>query len=263
MDGKLDGYVDTHFHAMQMSERGIDPERAVSEALESGMAFAIDIGVHPNEFEPRQSIVLSSMIHRTSGIAPIFAGDDNEPAIDRLRAQIVSGGVVAVGEIGLDWFRDYATHELQQVLFERQLQLADEHDLPVVIHNRDADDFVVSILRNFMPRRGGVMHCFSSRWETARELLDLGMYISFAGNVTYRSSQDLRNAACNVPEDQILIETDAPYLAPRPLRGSPNAPANVVHTYELLADLRSESTQKLVDSVRNNALRLFQVTHRG
>jgi TatD DNase family protein len=157
---------------------------------------------------------------------------------------------VAVGETGLDYFRDYAPHDAQQQLFERQLEVARDLAKPVVIHMRAADEDTLATLARF--EGTVVLHCFSSPpiLETA---LERGYYVSFAGNVTYKNAYELRAAARGVPRDRLLAETDSPYLAPQSVRGKRNEPAHVVYTVEALAHARGEDAQELAAQIDANA----------
>ena len=162
--------------------------------------------------------------------------------------------VVAVGETGLDNVREHATPADQRRLFDAQLELADELRLPIVIHSREAEAETAAALAGF----GGtvVLHCFSSP-GLLPTALERGYYVSFAGNVTYPKAADLREAATEVPEDRILVETDSPYLSPQPVRGRPNEPANVVHTVAALADVRETDAATLAAQTHDNATRAF------
>ena len=162
-------------------------------------------------------------------------GGRDDPTLDELRDLLAHPRAVAVGETGLDFFRDYAPHDRQRALFQQQLELAAELGKPVVIHNRAADEDVLAELADFDGTV--VLHCFSSP-ALLEPALERGYYVSFAGNVTYQNAAELRVAATQVPADRILAETDCPYLAPQPLRGRPNEPANVVHTLAALAEAR-------------------------
>ena len=163
--------------------------------------------------------------------------------------------VVAVGEIGLDYYRDYAPHDAQTKLFIYQLGLAKKAALPVVIHNRAADEDTVSILRQWFDGTV-VLHCFSSP-PLLDAALEHGWYVSFAGNVTYKNAEDLRTAARAVPAERILAETDCPYLAPQPVRGKTNEPAYVMHTVAALAEARGESPDELGAQIDLNASAAF------
>ncbi len=161
---------------------------------------------------------------------------------------------VAIGETGLDYYRDYAPHDLQRQLFQAHLAVAEELSKPVVIHCRAADGDVARALADF----GGtvVLHCFSSP-GLLEPALERGYYVSFAGNVTYPNAYDLRVAARAIPVDRILAETDTPYLSPQPRRGRPNEPANVVHTVASLAETRGEESDELAARIDANASRAF------
>ena len=188
------------------------------------------------------------------GIHPHEAGEAGEADVEQLRPLLEHPKSVAVGETGLDYFRDYAPRDAQRRLFELQLALARETGKPVVIHTRAADDDTVEVLRG----HDGpvVLHCFSSPplLEPARER---GWYASFAGNVTYKNAYDLRAAARAVPAELLLAETDSPYLAPQAVRGRRNESANVVHTYRTLAESRGVEFDDLVTQVDANAARVF------
>ena len=203
----------------------------------------------------RQALALAEQyagVYACLGIHPHEAG---EPAdLDALRELLAHPRAVAVGETGLDYFRDYAPHDAQQRLFEAQLDLAREAGKPVVIHTRAADDDT----RQRLVAHDGVvvLHCFSSPGllDTA---LERGWYVSFAGNVTYKNAYDLRDAARRVPADRLLAETDSPYLAPQPVRGKTNEPAYVMHTLNGLAEARGVDPGELAHQIDANADTLF------
>jgi TatD DNase family protein len=173
--------------------------------------------------------------------------------LDELRTLLAHPKAVAVGETGLDYFRDYAPHDAQQRLFEAELELALDARKPVVIHTRAADDDT----RARLVRHDGdvILHCFSSP-ALLDDALERGWYVSFAGNVTYKNAYDLRDAARRVPPDRLLAETDSPYLAPQAVRGKRNEPAYVAHTYAFLSELRGEDVEPLVEA---NAKRVFDL----
>jgi TatD DNase family protein len=170
--------------------------------------------------------------------------------------------VVALGETGLDRYWDYTPLEMQQDYFDRHLRASQQHDLPFVVHMRDCEQDVLEMLREAR-RRGplrGVMHSYTGSAETARECLQLGLHISFAGMVTFRKSDELREVAAGIPSDRIVVETDAPYLSPEPLRGKrPNEPARVAHTAACLAELRGVSPEAFAEQTCANAERLFRL----
>jgi len=163
---------------------------------------------------------------------------------------------VAIGETGLDYFRDYAPREDQRRAFEAQVDLARRHGLPLVIHTRAAEEDTFAVLRAQADAVTVIMHCFSAA-ERLDECVERGWLCSFAGNVTYPKATELQAAAREVPDDLLLVETDAPYLAPQPVRGKPNEPANVVETAAFVAELRGVSYEELEATVERNAARVF------
>jgi len=166
--------------------------------------------------------------------------------------------LVAIGETGLDYFHHRVDPALQQQRFRAHLAVASELQLPVIIHMRDADDDTLEILRECAPVCG-VMHCFSSDMNAAQSSLDVGMYISFSGNVTFKRNDSLRAVAAQIPLDRLLIETDSPYLAPVPMRGKRNEPSFVAHVAKVVAEVRSISMESLAAATTSNAQRLFGV----
>jgi len=189
-------------------------------------------------------------VYVAAGVHPHQAADGEDPR------RVVTAEAVAVGEIGLDFFRDYAPRDEQRRVFAAQLDLAAELGKPVVIHSRAAADETAQMLDGF---RGKVLlHCFSSP-ELLPVALDRGYYVSFAGNVTYPKADDLREAATRVPAGLLLAETDCPYLSPQPVRGRPNEPAHVVHTVAALAEARGEAADELAAQIDANAAALFSL----
>jgi len=193
-------------------------------------------------------------VHAALGIHPHQAGGADAGRMDELRELLAHPKAVAVGETGLDTVRQHATLDEQRRLLEEHLELAAELSLPVVIHNREADDETASALASF--RGTVVLHCFSSV-ELVPVAVERGYYVSFAGNATYPTAAALRTAAAVIARDRILVETDSPYLAPQSLRGRPNEPANVVHTLHVLADARGETFDELAASTHANAAAAF------
>lgn len=188
------------------------------------------------------------------GVHPHQAGGEDVGRLDELRALLGNDRVVAVGETGLDFYRDYAPHDVQRRLFQSELELAGDLGLPVVVHSRAADEDTIDALAGF--EGTVVLHCFSSP-RLLPAALERGYYVSFAGNVTFPNARDLRVAATRVPDDRLLVETDAPYLAPQPVRGRPNEPAHVVHTVAALAELRGMDADGLAAQIDANAAAAF------
>jgi len=173
--------------------------------------------------------------------------------------------VIAWGEIGLDFYYDHSPRDVQREVFVRQIEKARELDLPVIIHSRDADDETVEILTGEYERGSfrGIMHCFGGTAQMAERLLEIGFLISFAGNVTFKKAENLREAARVVPLERLLIETDCPFLTPVPLRGRRNEPAFVAHTAHFLAELYGVETERLAERTARNFLEFFGLELNG
>ena len=194
------------------------------------------------------------------GIHPNDVDDVDEKEWGRIKDLVDTGKVSAVGETGLDWFRTVASKENQQLFFDRHIGLSQATELPLVIHTRDSIRDVLNTLAKATQQKPltGVLHAFSGTAEEAAEALELGFYIGFAGMVTFRSAESLREVAKTVPLDRLLIETDSPFLSPEPLRGRRNEPAHVVHTARCLANIRGETIESLAAATTANACRLFR-----
>ncbi len=223
--------IDTHAHL------GDDAPEVLARARAAGVTRVIDVATTITA--ARATLARADRedgVYACIGVHPHEASDPGD--FDELRGLLAHPKVVAVGETGLDYYRDYAPRDAQARLFERQLALAREVEKPVVIHTRAADG---DTLEHLHAHDGAVvLHCFSSP-NILDDALRRGWYISFAGNVTYKNAYDLRAAARSVPADRLLAETDSPYLAPQPVRGRRNEPAYVAHTYDFLAGLHGES----------------------
>ena len=236
--------IDTHTHL------GDDAPEVLERARAAGVTRVIEVAT--TVAAARTTLARAEQndgVYACLGVHPHEAADPGD--LDELRALLAHPKAVAVGETGLDYFRDYAPHDAQQRLFDAELALARETAKPVVIHTRAADDDT----RDRLLAHDGpvVLHCFSSP-PLLDAALERGWYVSFAGNVTYKNAYDLRAAARRVPLDRLLAETDSPYLAPQPVRGKRNEPAYVVHTYDVLSELFGEDVRAQVDE---NANRVF------
>ena len=244
--------IDTHAHLDALDD---DPALVVARARDAGVTRILTVGTTPAGC--RRALELADQhdgVFAILGIHPHEAGTATEEDVAEVRALLDHPRAVGVGETGLDWFRDYAPHDAQTRLFEGLLSLADETGKPAVIHTRAADADTLAVLAGFSGRV--VLHCFSSPHllETA---LERGWYVSFAGNATFPKAVDLRLAATQVPADRILAETDAPYLAPQPVRGRRNEPAYVMHTLAALAHVRGEDASELERQIEHNAAECF------
>ena len=249
--------VDTHCH---VQDAKFDEDRAaVIERAREALDWFVVVG--DDLSTSRAAVKLCAPdIYAAVGFHPYHAALADAGALAELRVLAGQQGVKAIGEIGLDYFNEFCPRELQRKAFPAQMALAAELGLPVVIHNRDADDDTLSVLREFSGDWAGcVMHCFGSGAAFAEACISLGCHVSFAGNVTYPKAHALREAASVVPMDRLLIETDAPYLAPQVRRGKRCEPADVVYTAEALADLKGLSIEVFAGHIRENAARFFAV----
>lgn len=242
--------IDTHAHLDALD----DPAGAVARAHEAGVDRIVAIGSGLASAQATLELADSEQgVFAAIGIHPHQAAD-GEP-LDAL-ARLADGRAVAIGEIGLDLFRDYAPRDEQRRLFADQLRLAAELGKAVIVHSREADDETADALADF--EGPVILHCFSSP-GLLPVALERGYYVSFAGNVTYPKAAELREAAARVPPERILAETDSPYLAPQPVRGKTNEPAFVVHTLATLAETRGEDPDELARRIDANAAAAFDL----
>ena len=193
-----------------------------------------------------------------AGIHPHEAEDAPADAIEQLRTLLAHPRVVALGEIGLDYHYDFSPRGVQQALFEQQLALAKELNIPVVIHDREAHEDTLRLLKRYRPQ--GVVHCFSGSAEMAEEILKLGMYIGLGGAVTFKNARKPVEVAAMVPADRLVLETDAPYMTPVPLRGQRCHSGHIRYTAEAIAAVRGEAPQTVVDHARANACALYGIS---
>ena len=200
----------------------------------------------------------------TAGIHPHEAQLADPAALAKLDGLLASPDVLAVGEIGLDYYYDHSPREQQKQAFRQQMEIAAAHRRPIIIHCRpsngssDAWDDTLTMIETGWGALGGILHCFTGEWEHARRAMDCGFLISFAGNVTFPQAENIRQVAARVPLDRMLIETDAPFLAPLPYRGKRNEPAWVAHTARVLAEVRGMTPEALGELTTGNFRRLFR-----
>jgi TatD DNase family protein len=247
--------IDTHAHLDACDEPA---EELLARARVAGVDRVVAVGSGIESCRAALAVAAANTgVACALGVHPHQAGGDEAGRLGELRSLLEQPEAAAVGEAGLDFYRDYAPRGAQLRVFEAQLTLAEELHLPVVVHTRAADEETASILAGF----GGtvVMHCFSSP-DLLETVLERRYYVSFAGNVTYPKATELREAAAAVPDDRILAETDSPYLAPQAVRGTRNEPANVVHTLAVLAELRGVDAAALGHQIDLNADAAFRLS---
>ena len=256
---ELHGLFDTHAH---LNDPRFDEDReAVLEKMQAlGM---LNICVGADMESSRTGIELAERtpgLYASVGVHPHDAKDFRKADIPQLREWSRRDKVVAIGEIGLDYYYDLSPREVQREVFVRQLCLAHELDMPVILHIRDAHGEAIDLMRAqkaLLPRC--VVHCSSASWESTKIYLNMGCMISYCGPVTFKKSVHLQEAARQVPLDRLMIETDSPYLAPEPVRGRRNDPTNVAHICRFLAQLRGMDAQELCDRTRENGMRFYGI----
>ena len=254
-------FIDSHAHLAE-AEFQSDLPSVLNRARSARVERVLVIGDGVNPAKAEKAVLLGEReedLDVAAGIHPHEARLASEPSLEYLVRLAQSGRLVAWGEIGLDFHYDHSPPEEQEEVFVRQLALAREVELPVVIHTREAEARTLEILGEHFGNGGsaGVMHCFSGSLAMARDCLAMGLHISFSGMLTFPKAHDLRQVARAVPMDRLLIETDAPYLAPVPFRGKRNEPALVVETAKVLAEVKQVSLDSVAKCTTENYQRLF------
>ncbi len=262
-DAKL---IDTHCH-LDMTAYGLDLEAVVHAAADLGVARIIAIGIDwPSSAAAVEIAGRFPGVFAAVGIHPHQAAEagDNDYARLAALAERPENKVVGYGEIGLDYAKNYAPRDLQVKEFARQLGLAQDLRLPVIIHDRDAHDDTMRLLREAAPfPAGGVMHCFSGDCKLARQVINLGFHISIPGIVTFKNAETLQQVAADIPLEHMLLETDGPFLAPVPWRGKRNKPEYLLYTAQKIADLRNISLTEVARRTSANARSLFRLGPAG
>ncbi len=249
--------IDTHCHIFS-DQFAADRAATLERAQAAGVTRMINIGYDLPSSEAAIALAQTTpMVWATAGIQPHYAQTTTPADLERLRALLAQPRVVALGEIGLDYYHDRAPHDLQESLFRQQLALARELALPVVIHTREAQADTLRILQDAARGQPGVMHSFSGDWEYAQQCLEVGFYLSFSGPLTFKKAIDLHEVARRAPLDRIVIETDAPYLTPHPFRGKRNEPSYVRYIATTLAELRGVPLEVIAQTTSANAEQLF------
>jgi TatD DNase family protein len=267
--------VDSHAH-LDSPRYDADRDELLERAWQQGVRTVLSIGIGDGPNTMQQALELSRnyagktgipRILATAGIHPHEAQLADAAALKKLDDLLASPDVLAVGEIGLDYYYDHSPRELQKQAFVEQMEIAAARRRPIIIHCRPSegssnawDDTLATIESNWTRTNlGGILHCFTGDWEHARRAMDCGFLISFAGNVTFPKAEDIRSVAAKVPLDRMLIETDAPFLAPLPYRGKRNEPAWVGRVADKLAEVCGTTAEELASSTANNFFRFFGV----
>ncbi len=250
-------FVDTHAH-LQWSSFDGDREQALARAAQKGVTRIINVGIDVNG--SRKCVELAGKhrgLYVAVGMHPHDASKLDAKTLEVFRKLAEDPKVVAIGEIGLDFYRNLSPRKAQKQAFQAQLQMAQELDLPVVIHDRDAHSDILQTLTMFKGKVGGVMHCFSGNNEYAAKCVDLGFLVSFAGTVTYPNARELHEVARWIDLKSMLLETDCPWLAPQTMRGKRNEPSFVPMIAQRIAELKGLSVEEVATATSANAERIF------
>lgn len=251
---------DTHAH-LNDDKFACDLPEVIKRAEEAGVLKIANVGYDlPSSLEAIKIAKKYPGMYAVIGVHPHDADTLDEELLYKLKVYAREPEVVAIGEIGLDYYRDLSPRDIQRDAFRKQIRLAAELKKPIVIHDRDAHEDTMQILREEKAgTNGGILHCFAGSWEMARFCMSMGFHISIAGPVTYSNANKLLEIAKLVPLDRLLVETDCPYLTPHPYRGKRNEPARVRVTAEKIAQLRNITLEKLAEATTANAFQVYQI----
>ena len=251
-------YVDSHCH-LEMESFDSDRDQVIEACLAAGVRYMLTVGTEEVYFEKVLEIIdKNPAVYGAIGVHPHNSSDYSDLTAQKIRHFSEHPKIVGYGEIGLDFFKEHSPRQKQLAAFREQLHAAREIGLPVIIHSRSAEKETLEVLNNAYDKGcGGVMHCFSYNLSCAKKLLDIGLYISIPGTITYKNSEDLAEVVRYVPQDRLLAETDAPFLTPVPLRGKRNIPAYVELTIAKMASIKSMDIQELASSLKDNFATLF------
>jgi TatD DNase family protein len=253
--------IDSHAH-LEMPDFRRDLEEVIQRAKESGVKYIFTVGTEKKDWQRALEIAQShSFIYAILGVHPHNAKEIDDHTYDTLKGLCQNEKVKAFGEIGLDFYRDLSPREIQLSRFREQIALARELGLPIVVHDREAHQETVDVLKSEKAESlGGIVHCFSGDYEMAKECIGMGFYISVPGSITYKNAESFREIVRKLPLEYLLVETDAPFLTPVPFRGKRNEPGYVRYTAEKVAEIKKVSIEKVAEATTANAFRVFRLT---
>ena len=254
----MTSFIDTHCHLDKLDST---PEEAVKQAKKEGVKTMITISVDEESFDfVSNAVTKFKDVYGTLGVHPHGASEFS-PYLEQSIRKLVRGNdkIIAIGETGLDYHYINSSAEDQQFAFKKQLQIAVELNLPVVLHSREAEADTISILKEVSVPYLGVAHSFTSSFKMARSMLDMGWYLGINGIVTFKNAQDLRDIVRWIPLDRLILETDSPFLTPVPFRGSPNSPSYIPVIASFIAELRKIPLEHLAEKTSQNAQKLFSI----
>jgi TatD DNase family protein len=253
--------IDTHAH-LNVDAFNEDREEVIQRALDAGVSRIVNIGFNRETIPTSMELAEAyEFIYSAVGWHPQDAKDMRPEDLEWIEGLCSHKKVVAIGEIGLDYYWDTSPKEVQQQVFREQIRLARRLNKPIIIHNRDAHQDVVNILKEEKALEiGGIMHCYSGSWEIAKECLDMNFHISFGGPVTFKNAKQPKEVLAKVPLDRLLIETDSPYLTPHPFRGKRNESSYVKYVAEAAAEIKQLDYEEVAEITSNNAKKLLNLS---
>ena len=251
---------DTHAHIGLIYDDPIEQLRVIQQAKLAGVARIMSINNSLMDFEKvYNNLKAMPGIYHAVGVAPSEVTNPGADWINTIEKALELPRVVAVGETGLDYYKEFGNKRSQIELFITQLEIAQKHGLPVIIHNRDAGRDLYDILSERLPDAGAILHCYSEDAEYAKKCLDMNVYFSFAGNLTYRNARNLHETIMNIPLDRVLIETESPFMVPAEFRGKRTMPAYLTSTAKFLAEMLDMDLEKLADQLWKNSCKVFKL----
>jgi TatD DNase family protein len=252
--------IDSHAH-LEMPEFKKDLEGVIRRAMESGVEYIFTVGTEKKDWGRTLEIANAHpSIYAILGIHPHNAKEIDDQTYPLLKDLCKNGKVKAYGEIGLDFFRNLSPQDIQLKRFREQIELAKELGLPIVVHDREAHEETLEILKSEKAEEcGGIIHCFSGDYEMAKVCMDMGFYISIPGTITFKNAESFREIIKKIPLDSLLVETDAPFLTPEPFRGKRNEPSYVRYTAQKVAEIKKVSFDKVAEVTTENALRVYRL----
>ena len=248
-----------HLNAIQYEQ---DIVEVIQRAKDEKVTHIVVVGFDKETISKAMELTDQyDMIYAAVGWHPVDAIDMTDEDLNWIKQLAAHPKVVAIGEMGLDYYWDKSPKDIQKEVFRKQIQLAKEVKLPIIIHNRDATEDVVRILKEENASEvGGIMHCFTGSLEVAKQCMDMNFYISFGGPVTFKNAKKPKEVVKEIPMDRLLIETDCPYLTPHPFRGKRNEPSYVKYVAEQIAELRGDTLEEIATKTSDNAKKLFGIT---
>jgi len=252
--------IDSHSHLEMPAFKG-DLEQVIQRAKASGVEYVFTVGTEKKDWNRTLEIAHSHpSVYAILGVHPHNTREIDEETYPALRKLCADDKVRAYGEIGLDFYRNLSPRDVQLKRFREQIQFAKELGLPIVVHDREAHQETLEILKSERAEEyGGIIHCFSGDYEMARECIEMGFCISIPGSITFKNAGGFREVVKQIPLDSLLIETDAPFLAPVPFRGKRNEPSYVRYTAQKVAEIKKVSFEKMAEATTQNALRVFKL----